>query len=930
MTHQPSILRRPSILPAALNSNSREDSPDSIVFRSLKRRHPVEHSEEFIRKCTVGGQYMKSVKMALMALGVGEKIATSLSLLALSSDFLVPTPCAFGRPHLLQVTSSTSSLNDKLVILVGDILRMRLVIPDDGLMDENREILKQLIKSCREGGIQFVRTQNVRVRTQKGFEDIASNWFDIIFSFAREMSAASRLPVIHMPSQEIYSAVTSCARARAPFFLFSDSWTKVREPEDFARIAVNFAHVFSGIPITPRLDPRNVKPEIFNSISKANLLRNFLSSTSPCNTSMIVTLPEVIEPLQILVAMTHPALIDLSCALEPAHVVSFAGMGLMTYVFNRIFAHYFINKSNTNSHQISELRTMLHLMEVPKEACFYNHDAFTQLRLVHTQVADCLKILRECHPKLLLAGACLEASYRLNHSPKTATNEDQCRARLYDSPTEARKEILDLFKYKIRTVLIDLLEVLLAADTFFHAVILQDLNMFKDSGAIDTLEKEGKKIMGLVLLREAIKMLHDLEAENSFMKFKQLGDKLVTYKDAILAVKLYKNKLALMRGDGVLSLVHRIATQIKNFRISVIRSRQNLSDSWWVAFDDMTADASATSSVHSLVHSLQTLFDVIEKWTRLMYNGTLREIAEKMLSMIKLDVPVLPVFLLRFKVCPTSPAALSIPPESKNNVETEQIVFLSAEDVPTLDLCPTMNPPRKIRKIDAQPRKSAPVSCTIGPLRLPNPETPSGAILIPPPGNTNLVLVPNQGPRIMRIPLTRPESKLFLQSSILSVPASSQNPRISILPKMGTTPTNYPVAIRPSQKMMTVGPPRSLHMHSSIMNANTSTDPAQPPVFKAEHVVQATINDQVGTVEFPVQSLTEPESLQKSPQKRIVIDMETSTQGAEIEGASEGSEAKDRESSDSGSSLDRRELAKKKRTSKILAHQNSSSNDVAS
>lgn len=800
---------------------------------------------------------------------------------------------------------------------------MRLVIPDDGLMDENREALNQLIKSCREGGIHFVKTQNVRVRTQKGFEDIASNWFDIIFSFAREMSAAYRLPVIHMPSQEIYSAVTSCARARAPFFLFSDSWTKVREPEDFAHIAANFAHLFSGIPITSRLDPRSVKPEIFSSITKANLLRDFLFSTSPCNISMIVTLPEVMEPLQILVAMTHPALIDLSCALESAHVVSFAGMGLMTYVFNRIFVHYFINKSNTNSHQISELRSMLRLMEVPKEACFYNHDAFTQLRLVHTQVADCLKILRECHPKLLIAGACLEASYRLNHSPNTATNEDQCRARLYDSPAEARKEILDLFKYKIRTVLIDLLEVLLSADTFFHAVILQDLNMFKDSGAIDTLEREGKKIMGLVLLREAIKMLHELEDENSFMKFKQLGDKLVAHKDAILAIKLYKNKLALMRGDGVLSLVHKISTQIKTFRFSVMRSRQNLSDSWWVAFDDMTADASATSSIHSFVQSLQSLFDAIEKWTRLIYNETLREIAEKMLSMIKLDVPVLPVFLLRFKICPTSPAALSIPPESKNTVEADQVVFLNVGDVPTLDLYPTMLPPPKVNKPDLQPRKSAQVSCTVGPLRPSNPETSSGTMPVPPTGNTNLVLIPNQGSRIVRIPLTRSESNLSLHSNVPQVSiAQSQNGRISILPNTGTAPPNYPVIIKPGQNIMTVGPSRGLQIRSSITNANT--DPVQSSVIKPERV-SATINDQDETVEAPVRFLTEPEPLQK----RIVVDMTTSAQGDEIEGISEGTETRERESSDSGSSVDRRELAKKKRTSKILAHQNPSSNDVS-
>ncbi|VDO12841.1 unnamed protein product [Rodentolepis nana] len=593
---------------------------------------------------------------------MSEDIAASMSVLALSADFLVPSDCVFGRPHLVETRLPNSS-SGELCFLVGDVLRIKLLNVGGGLQEDSRKLFDQLLDDCQKK-IHFIEYQDVRVRTDGGFQRIPDNWSESIFSLPQGFLLKPLLPLVPISSLNLYNEITRLLTG--PQFSHFRSWINVIDPSSFASAAVSSVSQLSVPPSAITIDPWKVqRSDLFCPI-KARFLQEFICTKAPAKTSLILALPLAKEPLQLLTSLLDPVLKDFAVACGSRYTLHFASMGFICYLFYRLFVHFYIGKGNATPSEIAELRSKIRLIEEKEDDLLFNYDVFTQLRQVHSQAISNLKILTENTPKLLIAGACLQADFLRTHKPDEYTEEDESRRLLYSSPNEARQDILALFKFQILTAISGLLESVSEAHEFFTYMTVNSLKMFYQP------HNRNGDFVAHQLLRLGFETIIDLDSRNGFSKFEQSGDKIVTYEEARLALKhlTFKRTSLQLRYCNVMHIIPKMTRQVTYFRNALAHARRCLSDNWWMAFNNKSADVNAKDSMVVLKKTLKQLFGLIEHWTRVMYNEVVRGIGEEMLNNIKLEHGRLVEFLykLEFKTLP-----LLDPPPREYKMEEEVI-----------------------------------------------------------------------------------------------------------------------------------------------------------------------------------------------------------------------------------------------------------------
>ncbi|VDM34000.1 unnamed protein product [Hydatigera taeniaeformis] len=659
----------------------------------------------FSSKCLEGCLYLDKASFIplfyqqLVGFGILSEVALEMTSMAVSSDFLVPTPCPFGWPHFVCLESNPSSphpfeyslldMNFHLVrteqfLLMGDALRLILLAYTNPTA-ECRNAVRCLTDLCHQK-IRSILVENIRVRTPKGLQCVPLEWSSLLSSSSFRLPSLLWLPVVTPPSRDvILSIFDSASKSIHSKSSVGPSWTSSCPVEDLAHIAVALCPKFS-VP-----DPLNPPVPITSTATvdetaSAQALRDFLCLCFTPTikwTSVSLTSTSISEsPLETLIHMTPPQLRALCQLLDCNHASSFAGLGLICLLFKRLFMHLFVNASLAGRGRLMVLRHTLCLIECPIEDGLYDCDLFTHLKSIHSRVSDCLSHLRTAYPQLVSAGACLTAKHRLSCSPQTATAADIGRSRLFTTAQEARDVILRIFKEVIYPNLVALFEAVTAVHEFVGFVLARDLYMFKRPHGIGGRVEENNAFR---LLRSGIAMLNRLENKSVFQKINK-SDSNVGFEKILEPAVLCKTKLVLLRPPGLLYIVEQMAVQIKAFRQSLMTSRINLCSSWWSAFTTSAVDVSADSNVKLFVTEMQSIFDRIECWTRSLHNTELRNIPIKMLEVLVKEVGKRVSGLRELKVAPSESELLEVPYGSKNSTIAEPI--LTAVAVAPLPPCP--------------------------------------------------------------------------------------------------------------------------------------------------------------------------------------------------------------------------------------------------
>ncbi|CDS37709.1 conserved hypothetical protein [Echinococcus multilocularis] len=673
----------------AINRSSFGVSPELSVFQSKpsnrsRKLLSFPKTVSFSSKCLEGCLYLDKFYQQLVGFGMLPEVALEMTSMAVSSDFLVPTPCPFGWPHFVCLESNPSSLQAEQFLLMGDALRLILLAYTNPTV-ENRNAVKCLTNLCHQK-IRSILVENIRVRTPEGFQCVPLEWSSLLSSYSLRLPSLLWLPVVTPPSRDVILRIFNAAsKSNRPKSTVVPSWTSSCPVEDLAHIAVALCPKFTvPDPLNP---PTSINSTVaVDELTSAQALRDFLSLCSTPTikwTSVSLTSTSISEsPLETLIHMTPPQLRALCQLFDCNHASSFAGLGLICLLFKRLFMHLFVNASLAGRGRLMVLRHTLCLIECPLEDAFYDCDLFTHLATIHARVSDCLGNLRTAYPQLVSAGACLTAQYRLNYSPQAATTADVGRSRLFTTAQEARDVILQMFKETIYPNLVALFESVAAAHEFLNFVLTRDLYMFRRSHGIDGRVEENNAFR---LLRSGIAMLNRLENKSIFQKISQSNDG-VGFEKILEPAVLCKTKLIILRPPGLLYLVEQMAVQLKTFRHSLMTSRMHLSSSWWSAFTTSAVDVSADSNVKLFVTEMQTIFDTIESWTRGLHNVELRSFPAKMLEVLVKEMGKEVPGLRGLKVAPSELELLGVPYGSKNSATAETV--LTAVAVASLPPCP--------------------------------------------------------------------------------------------------------------------------------------------------------------------------------------------------------------------------------------------------
>ncbi|KAL5107349.1 hypothetical protein TcWFU_001470 [Taenia crassiceps] len=653
---------------------------------SSRSRKPLSFPKtiSFSSKCLEGCLYLDKFYQQLVGFGMLSEVALEMTSLAVSSDFLVPTPCPFGWPHFVCLESNPSSPQTEQFLLMGDALRL-ILLAYTNPATEYRNAVKCLTDLCHQK-IRSILVENIRVRTPEGFQCVPLEWSSLLSSYSLRLPSLLWLPVVTPPSRDVIFRIFDLAsKLSRPKSSAASSWTSSCPVEDLAHITVAIYPKFS-VP-----EPLNPPTSVTSTTSvdefvSAQALRDFLSLRFTPTikwTSVSLTSASISEsPLETLIHMTPPQLRALCQLFDCNHASSLAGLGLICLLFKRLFMHLFVNASFAGRGRLMVLRHSLCLVECPLEDGLYDCDLFTHLASIHARVSDCLGNLRTAYPQLVSAGACLTAKHRLKCSPQTSTEADIGRSRLFTTAQEARDVILRMFKEIIYPNLVALFEAVTAAHEFVGFVLARDLYMFKRSHGSGGCVEENNAFR---LLRSGIAMLNRLENKSIFQSISQSGA-IVGLKKILEPAVLCKTKLVVLRPPGLLYLVEQMAVQLKAFRQSLMTSRVHLCSSWWPAFTTSAVDVSADSNVKLFMTEIQSIFDRIECWTRVLHNTELRNIPTKMLEVLVKEAGKGVPGLRGLKVAPSDSELLGVPYGSKNSATMESI--LTAVAVAPLPPCP--------------------------------------------------------------------------------------------------------------------------------------------------------------------------------------------------------------------------------------------------
>ncbi|VDD81359.1 unnamed protein product [Mesocestoides corti] len=667
----PPVQRPPTDRPAEPNSPSLQQSMPLIIDSTLstsQRRSSlkkptklsVSRMEAIRSKCIEGSIYLDKFCQQLVACGIGWTKALEMSAMAVSSDFLVPSPCPFGRPHLVSPGMAKDSPRADQLLLVGDALRL-IALASNAEEGDHQNALNCLRQRCRQECLS-IQLDGVRVRTPKGLQVVPSEWTSLLTSFTVCLPVFLWLPVVVAPHQEIlkplFSLVSASPRRGAA------SWTSACSAEELAHLLLA---LYPSLSIPDPLQLTNH--------TSSNGLRDFLAlASTPFVKWSNVSLPTADSPLTALVEMV-PRRLHLVCRMfscsQPANL---AGLGLIALLFKRLFMHLFVNAEKVGRDRVTVLRHSLRLMESDDEDHLIAADTFSHLEAIHVRVSECLGCLRNAFPQLVSAGACLTALHRLKTDP-SPTPADVGRSRLFDSAQDARDAILTAFKAKMHPCLVALFEALDSAFAFFNAVIDLDLFMFKQSLRMKTYNN------ACHLLRTGIMTLNMLEQTRLRRARKKDSD----VNRLLDPVRLYRAKVVMLRPPCLLSVVDRLTHQLKIFRQVILSSRQRLSESWWPAFTASAIDETAATRVQQFVAEMQACFDTIELWSRCVHDFELKNVPQRMLSLLVQDVGESVSGLSELDV--SAGQQLQIPFGSKNTSNIELSPGLIS--VPPLSLCPS-------------------------------------------------------------------------------------------------------------------------------------------------------------------------------------------------------------------------------------------------
>ncbi|VDL63311.1 unnamed protein product [Hymenolepis diminuta] len=900
--------------------NSTSSLPSTSMRRGFNKQAVTE--AEYNQRCSMGREYIKAVKNALQIFGISEDTAASMSVLALSADFLVPSACVFGRPHLVQVFLPDPP-HDELCFLVGDVLRIKLLKVRCLLNDDYRKLFDKMLADCQKK-INFIEYQDVRVRTDEGFQRIPDDWPETVFSLPRGFLMKPLLPLVPIPSLNLYNEITNLLTD--PRYFNLHSWIEAVDAGAFASAAVSSVSELSVPPSVITIDPWKVQRSDFFCSIKAQFLQDFIGTKATERTSLILALPLAKEPLQLLTALLDPVLKNFAVACGPTYTLHFASMGFVYYLFYRLFVHFYIGRGNATPIEIAELRSKFRLIEEKGDDVFYKYDVFTQLHKMHNQAVFSLKTLTENTPKILMAGACLQANYLLNHDPDKYTEEDESRRLLYSSPDEARRDILELFKSQIRSAIIGLLESVNEANDFFTEMILRSLKMFYQPF------NQGGDFVAHQLLGLGFETIQGLDSEEGFFKFKQSGDKMVAYKDVQVAIKhlIFKRNSLKLRSYNVIHIIPKMARQVVFFRKALMHARRCLSENWWMAFHNESADVNAKDSIVVLRQTLKKLFGIVEHWTRMMYNDIVRGTGEEMLNNIKLECGTLVQFLynLEFKSLP-----ILDPPPKEYRMEEEGIESIVQLIMPqsVLPFLPPLLSEETQNSVEASPAVSpSSISSTSFVWTITSPTVSSRNSTSANLRTSNLIPTTFGSP----VPKIITNRNLIITSSNIAQHSGAHpraNPPLNkfiILKNASNVNTGPPRPFCPSILKSRRRPQPFVRMYSAVkipavstgqtMNTSSIVDVASVTNGVASIMTTASLGGSssnslgIGNLDGDL-LVTKPEPPDASQQKNVVTAVSQLRSPDSIERADENQLA--------SHSMDRRELGRWNRASKILFHQ---------
>ncbi|BHF69830.1 hypothetical protein SprV_0301287700 [Sparganum proliferum] len=543
---------------------------------------------------------------------------------AISSDILTEFPCAFGRPH-------TVMLNMRhLVLLAGDAIRLIALAmrsQEPSIMD----VAKSYLTVCQQQR-RSALLDSIRVRTPDGLRD-PSHYWPQLFGPKSCLRDLRSLQVVPCPPESMLEALMRSVKKACFKGVDGTSWNLCCTPAELCDTILQVAS-----PPT-ELDSSSTgfasRDEIIPSC-----LNTFLSLHSGANVDFMSE-----SALLHLAEFVPTRLIFLSRALHMKdQSKALGGIGLICRVFRRLYAHLFLLDPSLGLRLLRE--------ESPSGTGITRGTLFTHLKDIHSAVADCLARLRNSYASLVSAGACLSALHRLRCaaayssldgvsrtinfccSHGNAVNPlDEGRSRLFDSAVHARQNVARILRDELTPSLLRLLFAVSGAYNHLVWVVMNDLFMFRS--------KRGIKLQTQCLSSRSNNACWLMDTGLSTLNFL---DRTVTenpnlwcsgYRDVL---KMCKAQFLVLKQPGLLDEMNKLLVQLKDFRCSLHKTRNNLAKLWLPSFrgylQDEEVDCRADHDIKLMTTLLQYQFDLVEKWSRSVNNVELPPVARNMANII--------------------------------------------------------------------------------------------------------------------------------------------------------------------------------------------------------------------------------------------------------------------------------------------------------
>nr|VZI05946.1 unnamed protein product [Spirometra erinaceieuropaei] len=531
-------------------------------------------------------------------------------------DFYLYPTLAFSRRHL--------------VLLAGDAIRLiALAIrsQDSSTIDVAKLYLTVCQQQCRAALL-----ESIRVRTPDGLRDPPHNWPQL-FSPKSCLRDLRLLQVVPCPPESMLEALMRWVNKARFKGVDGTSWNLCCTPAELCDTILQVA----SPPIEPDSSSTGFasRDEIIPSC-----LNTFLSLHSGANVDFMAE-----SALLRLAEFVPTRLIFLSRALHMKdEAKALGGIGLICRVFRRLYVHLFLLHPSLGLRLLRE--------ESPSGTGIIRGTLFTHLKDIHSAVADCLARLRNSYASLVSAGACLSALHRLRCAAAYSSSDgvsrtinfccshgnavnplDEGRSRLFDSAVHARQNVARILREELTPSLLRLLFAVSGAYNHLVWVVMNDLVMFRS--------KRGIKLQTQCVSSRSNNACWLMNTGLSTLNFL---DRTVTenpnlwcsgYRDVL---KVCKAQFLVLKQPGLLDEMNKLLVQLKDFRCSLHKTRNNLTKLWLPSFrgnlQDEEVDCRADHDIKLMTTMLQYQFDLVEKWSRSVNNVELPPVARNMANII--------------------------------------------------------------------------------------------------------------------------------------------------------------------------------------------------------------------------------------------------------------------------------------------------------